>query len=48
MDHHGFERQTRYFPACDHQNQLRDVIVQIFSLALGPVSRLLQIETKIS
>ena len=47
MDHHGFDATNAIF-LCDHQNQLRDVIVQIFPLALGPVSRLLQIETKIS
>ena len=54
MDHNGFERkldislrpskstwQTRL-------DILRDVIVQIFPLAIWPVSRVLQIETKIS
>ena len=54
MDHNGFERQTRHFPATikiPGQTQLDilcDVIVQIFPLAIWPVSRVLKIETKIS
>ena len=54
MDHNGFERQTRHFPATIKINWtnpvyiLRDVIVQIFPLTIWPVSRVLQIETKIS
>ena len=54
MDHKGFERQTRHFPATIKINWtnpvdiLRDVIVQIFPLTTWPVSRVPQIETKIS
>ena len=54
MDHNGFERQTRHFPANIKINLktqldiLRDVIVQIFLLAIWPVLRVVQIETKIS
>ena len=52
MDHNGFEQQTRHFPATIKINWtldiLRDVIVQNFPLAIRPVSRVLQIESKIS
>ena len=55
MDHNGFERQTRHFPATIKINWttqldvlMRDVIVQTFLFVIGPVSQALQVGTKIS